>query len=60
VIPEPGEGAHLDPLGMAQRVRQTVMAVLYELSGIEPADLVAARRRRFRAFGTYPVNGGHL
>ncbi len=51
VIPEPDEGAHRDPLGMAQRVRQTVMAVLCELSDVAPADLVAARRARFRAFG---------
>jgi acetyl-CoA carboxylase carboxyl transferase subunit beta len=55
VVPEPEGGAHLDPLGMAQRVRQTVTGMLYELAEIEPAQLVSSRLRRFRAFGTHAV-----
>jgi acetyl-CoA carboxylase carboxyl transferase subunit beta len=55
VITEPEGGAHLDPLGMAQRVRKTVTGMLHELAEIEPGQLVSSRLRRFRAFGTCPA-----
>jgi acetyl-CoA carboxylase carboxyl transferase subunit beta len=51
VIPEPDGGAHRNPALTAARVRQAVTATLHELLHRPPAELVAARRRRFRAFG---------
>jgi acetyl-CoA carboxylase carboxyl transferase subunit beta len=52
VVGEPGEGAHTDPPRAIELVRSAVDGALGELSG-RPADaLVAARRARFRGFGT--------
>ncbi|GAA3845461.1 hypothetical protein GCM10022226_80880 [Sphaerisporangium flaviroseum] len=51
VIPEPDGGAHRDPSLTIRLVRQAITATLYELTRMEPADLVSARRRRFRDFG---------
>ncbi|HEX5494330.1 MAG TPA: acetyl-CoA carboxylase carboxyltransferase subunit alpha [Mycobacteriales bacterium] len=54
VVPEPAGGAHRDPTGASALVRAAVMRALGELAGLPAADLVAARRRRFRSFGLPP------
>ncbi|GAA2411603.1 hypothetical protein GCM10010191_21130 [Actinomadura vinacea] len=58
VVGEPGEGAHTDPPRAVELVRSAIIAALDELSGRPAADLVAARRDRFRRYGTAePING---
>lgn len=56
VIPEPGGGAHHDPVRTCRLVRTAVTATLRELITLRPGDLVAARHHRYRRFGT--VAGG--
>ncbi|WP_248958502.1 acetyl-CoA carboxylase carboxyltransferase subunit alpha [Sphaerisporangium perillae] len=51
VVPEPDGGAHRDPALTARLVGQALTATLHELSRQAPAELVSARRRRFRRFG---------
>jgi acetyl-CoA carboxylase carboxyl transferase subunit beta len=58
VIPEPGEGAHTDPAGTAQLVGAAVTESFLELARHQPAELVAARRQRFRRFGLAPHQTG--
>lgn len=52
VVPEPEGGAHHDPSATAESLRVALSEALDEVSGLSPQDLVAQRRRRFRAFGT--------
>jgi acetyl-CoA carboxylase carboxyl transferase subunit beta len=52
VIPEPEGGAHGDPLGAADLLRDALKTMLAELTSLSAGDLLAARRRRFREFGT--------
>jgi acetyl-CoA carboxylase carboxyl transferase subunit beta len=54
VIPEPAGGAHAEPAAAAQAVGAALAAALDELAAWETANLVAARRRRFRRFGLTP------
>ncbi|GAA3732042.1 acetyl-CoA carboxylase carboxyl transferase subunit beta [Spinactinospora alkalitolerans] len=51
VVPEPPGGAHKDPEAASANVRDAVTAALRRLRGRSAADLVSARRRRFRRFG---------
>ncbi|MFC4533217.1 acetyl-CoA carboxylase, carboxyltransferase subunit beta [Sphaerisporangium dianthi] len=51
VIPEPPGGAHADPQAASLAVRDAVAAHLDRLAGLDPAALVAERRRRFSSFG---------
>lgn len=51
VIPERGGGAHEDPLRSAAVLRDAVAVTLNELLPLGASELVADRRRRFRAFG---------
>lgn len=53
VIPEPGEGAHTDPVETARRIRSVVVEQLDALAAIPLDGLVEARYRRFRAIGAY-------
>ncbi|MFD9893888.1 carboxyltransferase subunit alpha [Amycolatopsis sp. NPDC059027] len=56
VIPEPPGGAHRDPPGAGARVRDALVCAVRELRGRPGAELVAARRARFRRFGTVDVS----
>jgi acetyl-CoA carboxylase carboxyl transferase subunit beta len=51
VIPEPEGGAHQDPAGAADILRQVIGDVLGELAGLDAGRLVRERAARFRAFG---------
>lgn len=51
VVIEPHEGAHTDHLVMAERLRAVIVQGLEELSAVTPAELVARRHARFRAYG---------
>jgi acetyl-CoA carboxylase carboxyl transferase subunit alpha len=53
IVPEPGEGAHADPDGAAEALRQTLRAVLAELSQLTPRQLVDQRYEKFRRMGDF-------
>jgi acetyl-CoA carboxylase carboxyl transferase subunit alpha len=53
IIPEPAGGAHAEPGETCQRVGETIERSLVELSRLPPAELVAARYRKFRALGVF-------
>jgi acetyl-CoA carboxylase carboxyl transferase subunit beta len=52
VIPEPEGGVHSDPLRAADLLRDAIKTMLAELTRLPVDELLAERRRRFRAFGT--------
>ncbi|MEO3796155.1 acetyl-CoA carboxylase carboxyltransferase subunit alpha [Nonomuraea sp. B10E15] len=51
VIPEPDEGAHVAASRTAERIQAAVRQAFEELAPLPVAELVEARRRRFRSFG---------
>lgn len=51
VVPEPPGGAHADPALTAQLLKDAVLAALGDLLRQPVADLIRARRLRFRRFG---------
>lgn len=53
IIPEPGEGAHANPLATAGRLAAAVARNLDELREIPASDLPAARFAKFAAMGAY-------
>jgi acetyl-CoA carboxylase carboxyl transferase subunit alpha len=53
IIPEPGEGAHADPDGAAEALRQTFRTALAELSKLTPRQLVDQRYEKFRRMGDF-------
>lgn len=53
VIPEPLGGAHVDVAEICLRVGRRIAHALDELSGLDPATLVARRYRKFRALGAF-------
>jgi hypothetical protein len=53
VMPEPGEGAHAEPLETARRLRAIILDRLAALSELSIDALVEARYRRYRALGAY-------
>lgn len=58
VVPEPGEGAHTDHRETARRLRGVIVEHLDRLSALPVDELVAARTRRYRAFGAFDDLGG--
>ena len=53
VVPEPGEGAHAEPLETARRLRAVIIEELDRLGQLTSDELVEARYRRYRALGPY-------
>jgi acetyl-CoA carboxylase carboxyl transferase subunit alpha len=53
VVPEPLGGAHKDPAGAAQFVKEAITRALDRLCAVPGEELVAARYRRLRGFGHY-------
>ena len=53
VIPEPGEGAHTDPVETARRLRTVILDQLDLLARLPIDDLVEARYQRFRELGPF-------
>jgi acetyl-CoA carboxylase carboxyl transferase subunit alpha len=53
VLREPLGGAHRDPPAMADSLKAVLMRHLDEIAGLPPADLLARRRLRLRAFGVF-------
>lgn len=52
IIREPREGAHADPDGAAESLRETLKAALTSLRGIPAAQLIEDRYKKFRAMGS--------
>jgi acetyl-CoA carboxylase carboxyl transferase subunit beta len=52
VVPEPEGGAHLDPPTAAANLKTAIVSSLAELLPLSETDLLDARYRRFRRFGT--------
>jgi acyl-CoA carboxylase subunit beta len=52
VIPEPEGGAHEDPVTTAANVKEALVRCVNELLPTGPEELLDARYRRFRLFGT--------
>jgi acetyl-CoA carboxylase carboxyl transferase subunit alpha len=53
IIPEPGEGAHIDADASAEAVRTTLRQALAELAPIGPAQLIEERYQKFRNMGAF-------
>ena len=53
VVPEPGEGAHVDPAETARRLRPIILDRLAALEGLTIDELLDTRYRRYRALGSY-------
>lgn len=52
LVPEPPGGAHTDPAAAAAALADALRRALGELLSVPPDDLVAARYRRLRSFGS--------
>ncbi|MBW7055534.1 acetyl-CoA carboxylase carboxyltransferase subunit alpha [Paracoccus bogoriensis] len=55
IIPEPIGGAQRDPAAAIAAVGVEIGAMLAELSGMKPADLIRDRREKFRAMGAHAL-----
>jgi acetyl-CoA carboxylase carboxyl transferase subunit beta len=53
VVPEPPDGAQADPADTAQRLKAILLDRLEALDGLSLDQLLDARYRRYRAFGSY-------
>jgi acetyl-CoA carboxylase carboxyl transferase subunit alpha len=53
IVPEPLGGAHRDPAGMGEGLRQALARHLAELEGLPVAELLERRQARIRRFGVY-------
>ncbi len=53
VVPEPGEGAHVDAAETGRRLRAVILEELDKLAVLTPDELVAKRGGRYRAFGAF-------
>jgi acetyl-CoA carboxylase carboxyl transferase subunit alpha len=53
VVPEPGEGAHDEPVETARRLKAIVIDRLIALDALGIDELLDSRYRRYRALGSY-------
>ena len=53
VVPEPPGGAHIDPAGAADRLRDAVVAQFAQLEKLSEVELIGQRYGKFRALGVY-------
>jgi len=53
IIPEPAEGAHLDPDAAIASLRETLKRVLDELSGMSAEAAIEDRYKKFRQMGNF-------
>lgn len=53
IVPEPPEGAHMDPDAAAQFLRQTLKQALDELSGMPTKQIIEERYAKFRQMGGF-------
>ncbi|MDP2470666.1 MAG: acetyl-CoA carboxylase carboxyltransferase subunit alpha [Candidatus Palauibacterales bacterium] len=57
VVPEPGGGAHFDPEGAAEALREAILRHLSELGGLDRTQLIEARRAKYYAMGAWEETG---
>ena len=57
VIPEPGDGAHVDHAATARAVRDAILAALVDLASLDTAELLSRRYARLRGMGAYLETG---
>ncbi|MEV2275897.1 acetyl-CoA carboxylase carboxyltransferase subunit alpha [Nocardiopsis sp. NPDC049922] len=55
VVPEPGEGAHTDPVAAADLLHEALRTALAELDGRSEDELLHERGQRFRDIGRNPI-----
>jgi hypothetical protein len=53
VVPEPGEGAHAEPVETARRLKAILLDRLAALDALPIEQLLDTRYRRYRALGSY-------
>ncbi len=53
IVKEPGEGAHTDPDGAAESLRETLRVALRELCALTPRQLIDDRYEKFRRMGSF-------
>jgi len=53
IVPEPGEGAHVNPDLAADALRKTLREALSELSAMNPRQLIDERYEKFRRMGCF-------
>lgn len=53
IVPEPPQGAHMDPDAAAQFLRQTLKQALDELSSVPPEQIIEERYAKFRHMGGF-------
>ncbi len=53
IVPEPGEGAHIDPDGAAESLRTTLRGALAELGSQTSQQLIDGRYEKFRRMGAF-------
>jgi acetyl-CoA carboxylase carboxyl transferase subunit alpha len=53
VVPEPVGGAHNDPAGMAQTLKERLMQEFAELEKFSTAERLRLRYQKFRAYGRF-------
>src|SRR3954468_18607559 len=53
IIPEPPEGAHVDPDSAEASLRETLRAALDQLQALSPQELIEQRYAKFRAMGNF-------
>ena len=53
IVPEPPQGAHMDPDAAAQFLRQTLKQALDELSSLSPEQIIEERYAKFRHMGAF-------
>ena len=51
VVPEPAEGAHIDPDEAARLLEEAILAALAEIDSLDPDERRRARRAKYRAMG---------
>ena len=53
VIPEPLGGAHRDPQGISETIKNSLLNTLNELQSVPVGNLIEQRRRRLAGYGAY-------
>lgn len=53
IIPEPKGGAHRDPKGLSQILKEEILSALNELEQLSPQELIEKRIQKFRVMGEY-------
>lgn len=53
VIPEPLGGAHRDPQGISETIKNSLLNTLSEMQSVPVGNLVEQRRRRLAGYGAY-------